>query len=165
MNLVGEAPVWGVAAYAVLLVLAAVQDGVMQKISNLIVIGLVLAGVVMAAISGIDLSLWTNGAVLLAILVLGSFAFSAGMLGGGDVKLLAATAFWFDPKDLLVLLPAVAVAGGLLVLVWLPLRMARGKAAMRGALREKSLPYGIAIALGGVVAGSIARGYLPWGAA
>ena len=162
MNVIGEAPDWGAGLFAVLLIAAALDDGLRRKISNLIILALFAGTILVAAVMGIEASFWTNGAVFVALLLLGSLAFSAGMLGGGDVKLLATTAFWFAPADLLILLPAVAIAGGLLVLAWVPLRMIRGKTAARTALKERSLPYGIAIALGGIVSATIVRGIMPW---
>ena len=162
MNVIGESPDWGAGLFAVLLIAAALDDGLRRKISNLIILALFAGTILVAAVLGIEASFWTNGAVFVALLLLGSLAFSAGMLGGGDVKLLATTAFWFAPADLLILLPAVAIAGGLLVLAWVPLRMIRGKTAARTALKERSLPYGIAIALGGIVSAAIVRGIMPW---
>ncbi|WP_343346743.1 prepilin peptidase [Sphingomicrobium sp. XHP0239] len=158
MNLIGNSPGWAFVLFAILLTIAAGQDGYRQRISNVLVIALLAAGIAVSVLSGVEKALWMNAAILIPILMVGSVAFSRGVLGGGDVKLLAATAFWFTPADLLVFLPAVAIAGGLLVVVWLPIRMARTNAGTRSTLRERTLPYGIAIALGGIVAGAIVRG-------
>ena len=70
--------------------------------------------------------------------------FRLGILGGGDVKLLAAAALWLGAAALMPFLMATALAGGLLAvafLAWALVRRDRGRVA---------LPYGIAIAAGGV---------------
>jgi prepilin peptidase CpaA len=65
------------------------------------------------------------------------------MLGGGDVKLLAASALWTGSAALLPFLTATALAGGLLAAVFLVF-------ARRGG-RRVALPYGVAIAAGGLL--------------
>ena len=157
MNLIGG-PDWAVALFAAFLIAAAVQDGWRNTISNLLVIGLLVGGLASAALIGFDVSIWQNFAVLAAMLILGTFAFSTGLLGGGDVKLLAVTAFWFTPSDVLTFLLVTVLAGGVLVMIWMPIRMSmKGKSAL-ATLKERSLPYGIAIALGGLLTAAIERG-------
>ncbi len=96
------------------------------------------------------------GAGLFAV---GAGAFAAGILGGGDVKLLAAVGLFAGPAGILDLLLATALAGGLLgiaVLAGVPIGpvSAPGEAALR-----RRLPYGPAIAVGGLwVASRLAVG-------
>lgn len=96
------------------------------------------------------------GAGLFAV---GAAAFAAGILGGGDVKLLAAVGLFAGPAGIIDLMLVTALAGGLLgfaVLAGAPLGPASipGKAALR-----RSLPYGPAIAAGGLwVASKLAVG-------
>ena len=61
MNLVTLAPDWIVWALIGLLVLAALQDSVMLKISNYIVGAVLLLGIVAAVMVGPRLDLWENG--------------------------------------------------------------------------------------------------------
>lgn len=96
------------------------------------------------------------GAGLFAV---GVAAFAAGILGGGDVKLLAAVGLFAGPAEILDLLLVTALAGGLLgiaVLAGAPIGpvSTRGEAALR-----RRLPYGPAIAVGGLwVASRLAVG-------
>jgi prepilin peptidase CpaA len=96
------------------------------------------------------------GAGLFAV---GVAAFAIGILGGGDVKLLAAVGLFAGPAGILDLLLVTALAGGLLgvaVLAGAPIGPVPtpGEAALR-----RRLPYGPAIAAGGLwVASRLAVG-------
>ncbi len=72
------------------------------------------------------------------------------MLGGGDVKLLAACGLWFNLSSGWKMLVAVAIAGGLIAILLISIRPAIGKpTASWIVLRPRGgIPYGIAIALG-----------------
>ena len=86
--------------------------------------------------------------------MVGIFIFGERLLGGGDVRLLAACIAWFDLRAGWQLVVAIAIAGGLLTLVILGARLvARGSSDSRWiVLRPKGgIPYGIAIALGTAV--------------
>ena len=79
--------------------------------------------------------------------------FAMGAMGGGDVKLLAALALWVKPMWFMQLLTVMAVAGGVLTI---------GMGAWHVARRQReklAIPYGIAIAFGGLWVLSI--NYLP----
>lgn len=82
----------------------------------------------------------------LALLVLAVCAalFAARMLGGGDAKLLAALALWVPPAAFAELLLVMALAGGLLAGAMLATRRHLAPGA------KASVPYGIAIAVGGL---------------
>ena len=93
------------------------------------------------------LALWPGVAAELAIAaaLLGvfTFAFQFGLMGGGDVKMLAALALWLPPGAVLQLLVVMSLAGGVLTVAMLiPHRIAR-KAG------QLEIPYGIAIAFAG----------------
>lgn len=98
-------------------------------------------------------------AIALVVFVLGAVAFAMKKFGGGDVKLLAAAALWAGPEQIGPLLFATAFAGGGLALIsmsrarlWLPYLIAAGGGDIRGrALMKLELPYGVAIAIGGLV--------------
>lgn len=90
----------------------------------------------------------------LALFLTATAAFAFGMMGGGDVKLTAATALFAGPALILDFVLIVAVAGGILalgILVGLPLGVAPGSGAAtpRGRLNGR-IPYGPAIAAGGL---------------
>ena len=162
MNLAAEAPAWLALIFAILLVAAAAQDSVQLKISNIIV-GLVLLGAVVAAVVvGPELALWQNLAILAGLIAIGMPLFAAGKLGGGDVKLLAVAAAWFDLGQLPRMLIAVFIAGGVLALVVLVLRAFRwSEEARRRVVILKAgggIPYGVAIAAGALITMIISRG-------
>ncbi|WP_428686529.1 A24 family peptidase [Reyranella sp.] len=97
------------------------------------------------------------------LFLVGAAAFAAGMLGGGDVKLLAAIGLFAGPVQVADLLLVTAAVGGLLgvaALAGAPIGAVpgRGGATLRGRLRGR-LPYGPAIAIGGLwVATNLAIG-------
>jgi len=85
--------------------------------------------------------------------VLGIACFSFGFMGGGDVKLLTVIALWAEPGGLPGFILITSIAGGLLSICWL-LPMRRLVAPVIGwgeGLRDnKQIPYGVAIAAGGI---------------
>ncbi|MCG2840565.1 prepilin peptidase [Sandaracinobacter sp. RS1-74] len=97
--------------------------------------------------------LW-HGASLLLMFGIGAGLFAIGWMGGGDVKLLVASAAWTTLKGLPMLLAGVMLAGGVLAILLLAGRAVAKRAgapadSMPGPLREGApLPYAIAIAGG-----------------
>lgn len=93
-------------------------------------------------------ALWPDVAIQLGIAI-AAFAvlaglFAMGAMGGGDVKLLTALALWIEPMWFLQLLLIMALAGGVLTILfgaWHIMRRQRQKLA---------IPYGVAIAIGGL---------------
>jgi len=80
-----------------------------------------------------------------ALLALFALCFAMGMMGGGDVKLLAALGLWLPLIKMLILLEWMALGGGLLTLgmvVWHRIRKAPGK---------PEIPYGVAIVAAGLL--------------
>lgn len=156
MNLPGLAPIWALLALAALLVAAAIEDMVRLRISNLVSIAVLLLAVVTIVVVGARPSLWENAAVFAATLVVGTVLFGRKMLGGGDVKLLAATSLWFDLSGALRFVVSVALAGGLLAVFLITIRKAGWSDGARQrvvALRHRGgIPYGVAIAAGALFA-------------
>jgi prepilin peptidase CpaA len=95
------------------------------RIPNAIPAALCAIGAVFAAHDGI-FALLTFMGILVLVLVAGTFAHASGLLGGGDVKLLAASCATLGIHDTSVFLLATLVAGGALALII---------AARRGRLR------------------------------
>jgi prepilin peptidase CpaA len=124
---------------------AAIEDAARLKISNVTSIFVLLGAIAAAIIAGPSLALWQNLAVFALILALGTGAFAAGLVGGGDVKLFAATALWFDLRSAVWFIAFVFISGGVVALLFLAsrlfLRSSRDK-------KDRRIPYGIAIALG-----------------
>ena len=134
------------AALAAMLVFAAVVDVRTFTISN----RLNLTVALLAPIYWLSIALpvWPGVGVQLAagagVFVLLAGAFYAGMMGGGDVKLASALALWFSPGSTLKFLVLMSLAGGVLTIGILALHRARGRAG------RPEIPYGVAIAFGGL---------------
>ena len=100
------------------------------------------------------------------ILFLAGFAlFAFGLLGGGDVKLLAAAALWAGADQMMIFLAATAAFGGLLGILLLmfrarPLAIPMHRVGWIVSLheRERVMPYGIAISGGAILAMAIGAG-------
>ncbi len=128
---------------ACLLVMAAITDLRSRIISN----WLNLAIALLAPLYwwACDIMLWPDAAIQLGlgVAVFAVFAglFAIGMMGGGDVKMLAALALWFPWQALLMLLTIMAVAGGVVTAVTL----IHHKLAKREGPPE--VPYGVAISI------------------
>ena len=161
MNLAAQAPLWLALVFAVLLIVAAAQDALRLRISNVTVLLVIAAAFAAAVIAGLQLALWQNLVVFFVLLVAGTPLFAAGKLGGGDVKLLAAVGLWFSIKSAAWMLIAVLLAGGVLALVVLALRAFSWSEAARDRaviLRPKGgIPYGVAIAAGALIAMALQR--------
>ena len=156
MNLAAAAPGWAVTVLLVLLALAAVEDAVRLRISNLISIAVLVLAFVVVALVGPEAALWRNLVVFAATLLVGTMLFSRGALGGGDVKLLAATSLWFDFDGAIRFVVCVAMAGGLLALLVLLIRQVSWSDGARQRVvvlrRRGGIPYGVAIAAGAAAA-------------
>jgi len=94
------------------------------------------------------LSFWPDMGVQLAAGLIALFvfalAFRFGLMGGGDVKMIAALALWFPWPRFAEFLFVMSVAGGAITLLMLIERRVRGG--------EVEVPYGVAIAAAGLLA-------------
>ena len=142
-------------ALAIALVTAALTDIRRRQIDNWLNAAIALGAPAFWWASGLDLwpdvALQLGVAVLAFVLLAGLFALK--MMGGGDVKLLTVLALWVTPAMFLQLLLVMAIAGGVLTLAmgaWHVARRQRHKLA---------IPYGVAIAFGGLWV--LAINYLP----
>jgi len=150
MNLIIGAPSWLVGFLVLALGAAAVEDALRFWISNLTCAAVLIAALVAATIHGFSPSLWQNAAVFGAILAVGTLAFAAGWLGGGDVKLLASVGLWLDLRAALGLIAAVFIAGGLVGLVYIVAHRA-AHAARPSTSRHAKVPYGVAVVAGAIL--------------
>ena len=95
----------------------------------------------------------------LAALAVGIALFALRVMGGGDAKLAAACLLWLGPAALPSFMLWTALAGGALAVSLLLARRAPAPFAARGPhwvgrllSRDADVPYGIAIAVGALVA-------------
>jgi prepilin peptidase CpaA len=122
-------------AFGALLVAASCWDVLKLRIPNMIPLALLLLfGLQLLIGPGVPAPLDHLLAMGLALLVLLPL-YVLNMLGGGDVKLLAAVALWLGQGKLAALLVLVGVVGGLFALLWLALRW-----LIRAGLRGRNLP-------------------------
>ena len=162
MNLAISAAPWLALLFAALLLLAAFQDLWRLKISNWLSAAIIVAAFVAVILAGPVASLWQNVAVFAGLLVAGTIAFAFGKMGGGDVKLLAATGLWFDLAGAGRMIVAVMLAGGIVAIAVLILRTLKWSQEARervAILRPKGgIPYGVAIAGGALATLAMGRG-------
>ncbi len=155
MNLPTLVPEWLFWALIALLALAAFQDAMMLKISNYICGAILLLGVAAAFVAGPQPALWENGVAFVLALVIGTFLFSRGMMGGGDIKLFAATVLWFDLGSAGRILLWTAIAGGVLAVIIIIARTLPWPDSIRSRMKvlqkKAGIPYGIAIAAGAII--------------
>ncbi len=150
-------------AAVMLLSYAALHDLAVRTIPNTIPTALAVLGLALHLLGG-DLApvLLTATAVTLCV----AFIWTNGWLGGGDFKLLVALTLLLPPTRVLPAIVAIAWSGAALALPYLALRnriatsaadrpaglLARIWRAERFRLhRGGPLPYGMAIAAGGIV--------------
>jgi prepilin peptidase CpaA len=144
------------------LLAASLHDIAARTIPNALCLGIALVGVLVRLLAG-DLLPGLLAASL--VFLLATLAWRFRVMGGGDVKLLAACALLPPPATVPAMIAAVALAGGLLSLAYLALRpllpapaASRPASLPRRALRAEAwrirrggpLPYAVAIALGAI---------------
>jgi prepilin peptidase CpaA len=138
---------------------AASSDLLTMRISNKLVLLLVAAIFLLALFVGLSLEqLALHVACALVVLAVGFTLFAFGWIGGGDAKLAAATTLWLGFGLTLPYLVYSAVLGGILTLLILALRqlpltpfLARFRWLERLHDRKSGVPYGIALALAGLL--------------
>jgi prepilin peptidase CpaA len=128
---------------------AAITDALSRRIPNRLSAALALLGLarIAVALAGGELAASSlDLAAALAIFALAALAFRFGALGGGDVKLLAAGALWLGAAALGPYLLATVLAGGALAVLFVA-----GRLVLPARTAGASLPYGVAIAAGGIL--------------
>ena len=126
-----------------ILVSAGIEDARIREISNWKNAAIALLALPWWFAMG--LSPWPDMAVqlgvALAVFALFAAAFQFGMMGGGDVKMIAALALWFPFDKLVSLIVIMSLAGGAITLVMLVEKWVRPRS------EQPEVPYGIAIAI------------------
>ncbi|MCX9147754.1 prepilin peptidase [Erythrobacter sp. WG] len=145
-------------ALAIALLFAAFTDIRRRQIDNWLNLAIALAAPVFWWSQG--LSLWPDVAFQLGMAAAAFAVFAAlfafKVMGGGDVKLLTALALWIPFYEYMQLLLIMAVTGGVLTMMLVFWHVARRQ-------RDRiAVPYGVAIAVGGLW--TLAINYLPAGA-
>jgi prepilin peptidase CpaA len=150
-----------VAAFPVGAIAAALSDATTFTIPNKLTIALAAAFFPVALILGLPVqTIGACAAVGVLALIVGIGLFALNWCGGGDAKLLAACALWLGLPAILPFLFAMSVVGGLLALTLVFARktalgaLVPSGPAWLGRLLEptEALPYGVAIAVGALIA-------------
>ena len=135
----------------VLLAIGAYTDVTARRLPNWLSLALLVSGLVFATTQGGWSGLGWHAAHAAIALLVGMALFATGGIGGGDAKFYTGLAAWFALADGLDLLLWVSIAGIVLILGWIVLK----RTGMSG--REKpegdfaKFPYGLAIAVGGMI--------------
>ena len=138
---------------------AAVSDLLSMTIANRVALVLVGTFAVLAPMTGMEWSVYGMHFAAFALVLSVTFTmFALGGMGGGDAKLIAATAIWmgFGPVLFTYLLVSAGI-GGLLTLAILAyrgsaLQVYTGSNIFLRNLADpaKGVPYGIALGIGGL---------------
>jgi len=146
-----------------LLLYVAMIDIATRLIRNEICLVLALLGIASQFASPMQVTESLIAATILLLLLI--ITYQRGWIGGGDVKLLVALAIGLPLMGVIQLLTITALAGGVLALVHLMMRLLpypklapAGSSLVRRVyaierwrnLRHAPLPYGVAIACGGI---------------
>ncbi|MEM6414589.1 MAG: prepilin peptidase [Pseudomonadota bacterium] len=147
------------AVFPAALMVAAANDLYDFKIPNWISLALIVSYALAGIVLGAPLASMVEGILLgCAVLAVGFGLFAAKLLGGGDAKLLAATAPWIGLAEFFNFAFTMVIAGGVLTLFLLLFRKmpilpvyAHANWILRMHENRKDLPYGVAIAAGGLL--------------
>jgi prepilin peptidase CpaA len=142
------------AALAIALLVAAVTDLRRRQIDNWLNAAIALTAPLFWLATGLTLGeMGWQLSIALGSFVIFAALFALGWMGGGDVKLLTALALWIQPFWFAQLIVVMAIAGGVLTVVF---------GAWHIAARRKdkpAIPYGVAISGAGLWA--LASQYVP----
>ncbi len=145
--------------FPALMAFAGAMDLFTMTIPNKVPLILLAGFICLAPFTGFDwMQLAWHTGVAGAALLLGLFCFAMGWVGGGDVKLFAATALWLGHEHLFEYALIVSILGGLLTFIIvfgrmmpLPGLLVRLPWLARLHDSKEGVPYGIALAAGALL--------------
>ncbi len=145
--------------FCLAMIFAGLRDLTTMTIPNWLTLALVVVFFAAAIMSSMPLrDIAQHTAVGLACLLVGMVFFARGWIGGGDAKLMAAVALWVGWTQALPYFVMASLFGGALTLAILgyrtlplPAFFTRCDWAMRLHDRTEGVPYGIALALAGLL--------------
>ena len=145
--------------FAFTMVYAGITDLTSYKIRNDLMLFFLLAYAALAPFSGLTVSEigWSAAVATGVLLVVFSF-FAFGWIGGGDAKLAAVTSLWFGAGQTPEYLVYTALFGGAFTMAMLKFRglplpafLLNKPWIVRLHSRDSGIPYGVAMALAGLV--------------
>ena len=150
------------AVFILILLAAAVSDVITYRIPNYLVLALAAAFFIAAGIHFKEVNWLSHIGAALGCLVVGFALYQFRQMGAGDVKLLGAVALWTGASGLIALLLFMSISGLLALPLILFARFLVAKAQTenlwkpnwpvpRVLTKRQGVPYGVAIALGGIL--------------
>ncbi len=145
--------------FVAFMVAAGLMDLFTMTIRNTLVVAMLVLYAALAPLAGLGVAA-IGASVVVAVLVFvgGLLCFSFGWIGGGDAKLAVSTVLWLGAEQAFSYLMATALFGGLLTLIILAFRLIPLPAGLAGQIwlqrlhgKSTGVPYGVAMALGGLV--------------
>lgn len=139
---------------------AAISDMLSMTIANRVSVVLILAFAVIAPLTGMDwASYGWHFAAFGTVLAVTFVMFTIGGMGGGDAKLMAASALWMGMSFTLIdYLATSAILGGMLTLLILSYRKSpfvdltgHNMFLKHFADSNVGVPYGVALGVGGLI--------------
>jgi prepilin peptidase CpaA len=138
-----------IAIWITTLVAAAISDFRSFRIPNYFPATLIILFGVTYGIGGFSSLLLANVLHFLLALIIGMGLFGRGWIGGGDAKLYAAAALWFNWAGAATLLLMTTVAGVILAATFIAVRMLGLR--KNAPKQDRRIPYGVAIAAGAIL--------------
>jgi len=147
-----------IALFSALLLIAALQDLVDYRIPNTVIVALIALYPVYLLTTPSDVSWLISLGISGAFFLVGVGLFSIGVMGGGDVKLIAVTSLWMGVIGLVPFILIMGIVGGAMSLFMLsPLRAPTaylcgrlGLVSVKEKILTDKLAYGVAISAGGL---------------
>jgi prepilin peptidase CpaA len=158
--------------FAAALIWAAIGDLRRLLIPNRIVVGIIALYPIFVLAAPGPVAWMAALGLAGGIFAMGIVLFACGVAGGGDVKMLAATALWAGPDFITPFLFVTALAGGVVAIAVSrpvravirrlgPLPEGSGLPSVLPAIKSGPVPYGVAIAAGGLFIAFALAGRLP----
>jgi prepilin peptidase CpaA len=123
MTISSAAATVGLIFFPLAMIYAGLMDLATLKIRNTLVLAIGVAWLILAPLAGFSLAELGSSALLAGGVFVVTFTlFALGWIGGGDAKLAAVTALWFQPSEALLYFIYASLLGGLLTIVLLQLR-------------------------------------------
>ncbi len=140
------------AAFVLLLLSAGIEDARTREIADRKNIAIALIAPLWWWAGGVPV--WPD-MVLRIVVAIGVFllfaqAFRIGMMGGGDVKMIAAIALWLPLPSLFRMILLMSIAGGVVTIAMMigqRLRRPQARTGENGETPGIEVPYGVAIAI------------------
>ncbi|MEN3976066.1 prepilin peptidase [Emcibacter sp. SYSU 3D8] len=146
----GATAIVPLAALFGLLAWCAIDDIRTRTIPHAAIAAIILVYIVFALAGHAD---WLSGLISAGILLLlGFLLFYFNIMGGGDSKLIAAMGLWVGLSHMVAFLLYTAIAGGFVTLAVLLIHHLTARNSGNITPAAPTVPYGVAIALGGSIA-------------